>query len=436
MSQCKNGLRHQSKLDGGRRLSCELLEMRQMLSANLGIALPVALSSQADDVSAMTQAVIDTSLGARDQALAISAVHVLIDGREATLTSLDQPLVMEVGSSLQIVGIDYRLQGDQPVDGKIAFEGYLNKLIDSRVSTDYSDGRFGGHVQEGELPYGSSSHPGLSGAWNLEAGTESLTLAMVRYGTDEIAVEDRITIRIQAGTPDFVMSPDVTLTGSNKGLVAGRQIRIASTWGNSGEGRYRSYAEVDIYHESDPTRVVWSGTQADVVGEGDRQAGEFLNKVRRDGFSRRWIPDLGGKYTLKFDADPENHWAESNEDNNVVTLEITIEDLRQKANGRDAKRGFRLGHHSVQDAPAHDAAFAAAASQAVASPTVRPHGEFVSAERSWDEGGFVAQSTHLTPQVTGTNAVAELSPSETGADDWRESVDEVWSIRVDLETID
>ncbi|MGI9429745.1 MAG: hypothetical protein ACR2NM_13875, partial [Bythopirellula sp.] len=217
MSQYTKKPCHKSKTGCGRRLTCESLETRHMLSANLGNAPELVLPSQADVVPAMAQTVIDTSLGARDQALAISAVHLLIDGREVTLTSLDQPLAMEVGSSLQIVGIEYRLVGDElfdePVDGRIAFEGYLNKLQGSRVRTDYSDGRFGGHVQEGELPFARSLHPGLSGTWNVEAGTESLTLVMVRYGADEIVVEDRITIRTQVGTPDFVVSPEVQLKG-------------------------------------------------------------------------------------------------------------------------------------------------------------------------------------------------------------------------------
>jgi hypothetical protein len=436
MSQGKQNRCHKSKADCARRLRCESLETRHMLSANLGQAPELTSPSQADDVPAMAQAIIDTSLGARDQALAISAVHVLIDGRELTLTSLDQPLVMEVGAALQIVGIEYRLQGDEPMDGRIAFEGYLNKLKGSRVRTDYSDGRFGGHVQEGELPFGSSSHPGLSGTWTVEAGTESLTLVMVRYGVDEIAVEDRLTIRTQVGTPDFVISPDVKFRGSNQGLVAGRKIRIAGTWGNAGEGQYRSYAEVDIDHESDPTRVVWSGTQADVLGEGEKDAGEFLNKVRRDGFAKRWVPELGGKYTLKFYADPENHWAESNEDNNVVTLELKVEDLRQKVKGRDATRGFGVGHHSIQDAPAHDAALAAAASQATAHPTTSNDAEPLAPERTADESVLVAQNVQLTPQVSSPPAAAEVDPPGERADEWRESVDEVLSIRADFEALD
>ncbi|MGI9429170.1 MAG: CARDB domain-containing protein, partial [Bythopirellula sp.] len=206
--------------------------------------------------------------------------------------------------------------------------------------------------------------------------------------------------------------------------------------GNAGEGQYRSYAEVDIYHESDPTKVVWSGTQADVVGEGDKDAGEFLNKVRRDGFSKQWVPELGGKYTLKFYADPENHWAESNEDNNVHTLEIEVEDLRQKVKGRDATHGFGIGHHSVQDAPAHDAALVAAASEATASQTVQHDAKVVTLERSSDESVVFAQNARPASQVSSAHTAPEADSSDAPTDEWPESVDEVLSLRINFETLD
>ncbi len=320
-----------------------------MLSANASAAPELQSAATPDFTQAVIADAVDSSLGARDQALAISAVHFLIDGREVTLTSLDQLLEMEVGSSLQVVGIDYRLNGEEIVAGKIAFEGYLNKLRGSRLRTDYGDGRFGGHEQEGQIAFGESSHSGLSDAWKMEAGSESLTLVMVRYGADQVAVEDRITIRTQVGTPDFVIDPEVRIKGSSKGIVVGRAVKIYGVWSNEGAGTYRSYAEVDIYHESDPTKVVWSGALADVVEGGESDKGRFLNKVKRDGFSRNWMPDLGGTYTLKFYADPENSWNESDESNNVVSKTIEVEDLRKRSTRRDAFLGFGFNHHSVDD---------------------------------------------------------------------------------------
>ncbi len=358
MSQSKN----KPSKHSGRKLSCETLEKREMLSVNAGLAPALVVPSVPDADIAVVRSIVDSSLGARDQSLAISAIHVLIDGREVTLKSLDRPLEMKVGSKLQIVGIDYRLNGEEGVSGKIAFEGYLNKLHGRRVRTDYRDGRFGGHEQDGALPFGSASHSGLTDAWEMKAGTESLTLVMVRYDKDGATVEDRVTVRTQVGTPDFVINPEIRIKGSSKGVVVGRRVNIYGAWGNQGEGRYRSYAEVDIYHESDPNKIVWSGAIADVVDAGDFDKGQFVNKVKRDGFAKRWVPELGGTYVLKFYADPENQWSESNEDNNVVEVKLEVKDLRHQARGRDASHGFGFNHHSVVDAPSHDAALAIAAS--------------------------------------------------------------------------
>ena len=420
---------------GGRKLRCETLEKREMLSANAGIAPVLELPSLPDSEVAVVRALEDNSLGAREQTLAISAVHLLIDGREVTLQSLEQPLEMKVGSSFQVVGIDYHLHGEEGVSGKIAFEGYLNKLHGSRVRTDYRDGRFGGHVQEGELPFGASSHPGLNDAWKMQAGTESLTLVMVRYGADGATVEDRITVRTQVGTPDFVIHPEIKIKGSNKGVVVGKRVKIYGAWGNQGEGRYRNYAEVDIYHESDPSKIVWSGTIADVVDAGDFDKGRFVNKVKRDGFSRSWIPELGGTYTLKFYADPENQWAESNEDNNVVTVELEVKDLRQRTRGRDASRGFGFNHHSVNDAAANDAALAAAASTLNPSPVSDLKVETLSLGDTGEQtdGGItetVVDKALATPGAAAANATGQntkknsMDRGELASEDaWLEVID-------------
>lgn len=328
----------------------------------LSVNAPAAFHAATDDSASLPAAVapaIDDSLAGRDQALAISAVHLLVDGREVSVTSLNEIVEMEVGSTLEIVGIDYRLLGEESVSGKIAFEGYLNKLRGASVATDYSDGRFGGHEQEGELPVGSAAHSGLEGEWKLAAGTESITLVMVRYGANEVAVEDRVTIRTQVGTPDFVMYPKVVVRGSSRGIVTGEKVQLYGAWGNVGDGTYRNYMEVDIYHESDPTKIVWSGAIASVTTAGDYDSGEFLNKVSKDGFAKRWIPELGGTYTLKFYVDPENAWNEADEDNNVGTATLDVQDLRQVSRGSDTSFGRGANHHSFADTVTPDLSAAA-----------------------------------------------------------------------------
>lgn len=442
MSGCRKPRCNETKGDCSRRLSCEALESRQMLSVNAGGLPALEAPSQQDTVPAIVQSVVDNSLGARDQALAISAVHLLIDGQEVTLNSLDQILEMEVGSSLQIVGIDYRLHGEDVVDGKIAFEGYLNKLKGSNVKTDYTDGRFGGHEQAGELPFGSASHGGLNDAWTMEAGDESITLVMVRYGADEVAVEDRITIRTQVGTPDFVMHPEILVKGSNKGIVAGKTVKLYGAWGNVGEGTYRNYMEVDIYHESDPSKIVWSGAISDVTSAGDYDKGQFLNKVDRDGFSKKWIPELGGTYTLKFYVDPEQTWNESNEDNNVGYAKLEVQDLRQVDRGKDASRGQGTNHHSVVDSPATLEILAAAnafraeatkanplASQQVEQPADQAGEE----DHATYEFAFAnAQDAQAHPSTTQATGRLANEKSATGGDDvsddqWLDAIDKAFS---------
>lgn len=433
MSNCRK-----LKSDCSRSLRCEALEKREMLSANAGSMPQLQLPSEPEFVPAVIAPAVDNSLGARDQDLAISAVHLLIDGREVTLSSLDQLLEMEVGSSLQIVGIDYRLNGEEVVSGKIAFEGYLNKLKGSRVRTDYDDGRFGGHDQQGELPFGSASHPGLNDAWKMEAGTESITLVMVRYGADGVAVEDRITIRTQVGTPDFVFNPEVRIKGSSKGVFTGRSVKIHGVWGNAGEGTYRNYAEVDIYHESDPTKIVWSGTLADVVDAGEYDKGQFINKVKQDGFSKSWIPELGGTYTLKFYVDPENRWNESSEDNNLVVAQVEVQDLRYRSPKHDSSSGFGFNHHSVPDVASHAAALASAASLLNASQSSSSEAAGHSTEESSDqvqedvkdlvvEVAFAdngAVEVRVQDAVKAESNRAEESPS----DEWLEAIDTALSM--------
>ncbi len=423
-----------SNFKADRRLQCESLEKREMLSASTGWMPALDLPSQPDHEFALVQSIEDTSLGARDQSLAISAVHLLVDGREVTLKSLDQPLVMEVGSSLEIVGIDYRLNGKATVNGKIAFEGYLNKLHKSGVSTDYRDGRFGSHEQQGDLPFGQASHSGLKGAWKMEAGTESISLVMVRYGVDEIAVEDRLTILTQVGTPDFVIHPEIDVKGSGKGLVVGKQVKISAAWGNEGDGRYRSYAEVDIYHESDPTKIVWAGTMADVVDAGDYDKGRFKNKTPRDGFSQHWIPELGGTYVLKIYADPENRWAEADEANNVLTTKVEVQDERQIGRGRDAQHGFGFNHHSIIETPSHDATRALASSPLHTSHNTTDHGVDAASQADTQkhvaEEKFAEISLNLSANrsIAPVRSTAASTPSEASSNQaenqaWLEAID-------------
>jgi len=327
-----------------RTLRLEPLEARQVLSGNPLACGSMDLNSGPDSAPAVEQSIIDTSLAARDQALAISAIHLRVGGEEVTIKSLDELVKINIGDKLEVVGIDYRLNSGEVISGKIAFEGYLNSLKDSKLVTDYSDGRFGRHEQQGQLAEGQTSHGGLEGGWEMQAGTESLTLVMVRYDASGNTVEDRVNIRTQVGTPDFAISPRVILRGGGAELTVGKQTKIYGTWANLGEGTFRNYAEVDIYHESDPTKIVWAGTLAKTLGAKQAVIGEFRNASSDEQFSKRWTPELAGNYIIKMYADPEQNWQESNEANNVTEMTVTVDAGKGKV--RDA-----LKHRAIAEQP-------------------------------------------------------------------------------------
>ena len=333
--------------DRYRQLRVESLETRQMLSANSLLYAPADADSTAFEAPAQQRILEDSELGARDQKLAISAIHLLVGGEQVTVTSAAQVVEMNLGDSLEIVGIDYRLANGEILSGKIAFEGYLNKLDGSDLKTDYSDGRFGRHEQEGQIPGGNAKHSGLDGVWKMEAGTESLTLVLVRYGDDgSVTTEDRVTIRTQVGTPDFAMSSRILVRGEQGPVRAGDTTKIYGIWGNLGEGTYRNYAEVDIYHSSNPDKIVWSGALEKTLGGRQAVLGEFHNGPDSK-FSERWIPVESGVYVLKFYTDPEKSWNESSETNNDNAVKIKVLDAKHQTRS--------VGRHVVDSAPADQA---------------------------------------------------------------------------------
>ncbi len=298
-----------------RRLLGEQLESRQVLSGS-------SIEAPADE------AVTAASLAEEDEVLAISAVHIRVGDKEYTVRSDNDVVAVDPGQHLQVVGIDYRLADGVELEGKVAFEGYLKKLKRRGSSYDYNDGRTGRSVQNGIIPKGTSHHPGLRGGWDMRQGYEKLQLALVRYNGDGPMVEDRVTIRLQVGTPDFEMSA-ARIRPRGGVTVAGNTTRIIGAWRNLGEGRYRNYAEVDVYHASDLSKIVWVGSFTRLT-RGHRYArGEFLQ--RHDKFSTRWTPEEAGTYVLKFYADPEDRWVEKDETNNGIIMKLRVFENRREA---------------------------------------------------------------------------------------------------------
>ena len=373
--------------NGRRGLRFEPLESRQVLSASLPTVDSTGFVEPVDSTMAVFDTAIDEGLAARDARLAISAIHLRVGDRSITINSLDQLIKMEVGDRLAVVGIDYRLAEGVEVSGKVAFEGYLNKLKGSKLRTDYSDGRFGRHEQDGQLPTGESSHGGLDGEWTMKAGTESVTLVLVRYDESGATVEDRVTLKTQVGTPDFVMSSRAIATSRGGQLVVGETARIYGLWANVGEGTYRNYAEVDVYHESDPSTIVWAGTLSRTLGGNQAVIGEFHNSASDEQFSKRWTPNQAGNYVLKFYADPEQSWDEVSEENNVTTIKVTVKEHSRWSD-------FARKHRTVE-APPMPVPQVLDAARTLVSGSVT-HDEVTAADSTTPPQGAVADDLRLS----------------------------------------
>lgn len=262
------------------------------------------------------------TLAQEHEVLSITAVHVRVGDKVFTVRSKTDIVPVTPGQELQVIGVDYRLRDGETLEGKVAFEGYLRKVSNKGTSAfDYRDGRQGKSVQNGEIPEGVSSHPGLRSGWTMESGYERLLIAMVRYNGNGPIVEDRVSFRIQVAKTDFEMTK-VKLRPDDGLAVAGKEIRLYGGWRNLEKGRVKDYAEVDIYHESDRRKLVWVGSFTRVANGNGIAKGEFTQRYNK--FSERWTPDRAGTYTLKFYADPEDRWVEENEDNNVIVVKIKV----------------------------------------------------------------------------------------------------------------
>ena len=114
-------------------------------------------------------------------------------------------------------------------------------------------------------------------------------------------------------------------------MKAGEWAKFKGEWINDGDGTFWTYAELDVYHESDLTNPVWVGTLTGETGPGDSEGGTFENTTD-DAFDRWWRPDRTGTYLVKAYVDPEAAWHESNETNNIVVFKMNVIESNKKGN--------------------------------------------------------------------------------------------------------
>ena len=291
------------------------------------------LSASTDEGMGPFQTLVDG-----DDPLSITTVTVEVAGESFVLRSQSNVIHIPPGENLQVVGVDYRLKSGETLSGKVAFEGYLRHVTTSgdpagETFFDYGDSRQGKSVQSGDIPAGESSHPGLDSGWAIETGTDQLLISMVRYGGTGPVIEDRVRFDIQVGEVDIELK-DVSIDPSGRYALVGEQIRLFGQWRNLNEqgGLIRDYAEVDIFHSSDLQTPVWVGSFTHVIEAKGFASGEFTQRYGK--FDEFWTPDRAGTYVLRFSADPEDRFAEVDEDNNRIVVELTVFSSEDEAKGK------------------------------------------------------------------------------------------------------
>ncbi len=327
----------------------EPLEARMMLASDVLPGNPEEAQPLESDPSDTVELAPEASSTdtTETHAFHINSLHLKVNGRDVAVTNW-QRLEMNVGDTLEVVGVDYKVHADGQLDGLVALEGYLRKpdSSDPFGQIDYSDGRFGAPESNGPIAAGHNYHSGLEGSWNVEAGWNRLLVTMMRYTADGGSVETTFSVTLQVGQPDFVLRPE-----RPKKLRVGEEATILGGWGNAGQGQYYNYSEVDISHVSDMNNPVWVGVLVGTAGAGLMLDGEYVNPTENDAFAERWTPQEEGEYRAYFYADPEHSWAESSESNNreVVTFKVRQAKETNKSDESDRSRDKTSSKESRSD---------------------------------------------------------------------------------------
>jgi hypothetical protein len=257
------------------------------------------------------------------QSATIQALLLRINGKELWLERSEARVFLVEGDELEVIGARLATTDElEATGGVLQLEGYV-RMPHRRSELgefDYDGGRFSGGMAVSSIGQ-RDVQPGLNGGWEVGAGFNRMSVALVHYVDGDVAVVDRFFVNLQTATPDFVISGG--LHGGNSAFKTGQWAKFDGEWSNKGGGEFWTYAELDVYHESDLTRPVWVGTLTGETGPGDRRKGTFENNSD-DAFDRWWRPQHEGTYVVKAFVDPENTWHEGNEGDNVVTFKVSV----------------------------------------------------------------------------------------------------------------
>lgn len=251
----------------------------------------------------------------------ITSVVVAVNGEEIELNPRTGSLQLESGDTIEVKEIRF---ASGAIDGVFASEGYVNKLGDSNAASaiDYSDGRFSQRPANPEANGVGGVVGGLADEWVVGAGWDRLTLTLIHYGVDSIETADRVSIDLQVDSADFVFDTEVLDQVHASAVEVGEEVRLPGAWQNLGSGEFHNYAEVDIYHSSDPETIVWAGAIVGTATAGATIEGEFLNT--NGTFSETWTPEVSGDYILRYYLDPELIVTESSELNNRYDITLSV----------------------------------------------------------------------------------------------------------------
>ncbi|MCI0357086.1 MAG: hypothetical protein L0211_01205 [Planctomycetaceae bacterium] len=253
----------------------------------------------------------------------VTALLLRINGQQQWVNQSESRVMVSPGASLEVAGARIDVSGDLVgVGGVLQMEGYLRSStkMDALGEFNYADGRFSNALAVDEAAI-DEVHGGLSGSWQVAAETNRLSVALVHYIGDEVEVMDRFFVQLQTVLPDFEGQGRVQ--GDNRSVKVGQLVQLAASISNLDEGPAVTYLEVDVYHESDPLTPVWVGTLVEQDGNG-RLSGQVRNDNENDTFEKFWRPDRAGAYTIKVYVDPEHHWLESSEDNNIFVFKLDV----------------------------------------------------------------------------------------------------------------
>ena len=134
----------------------------------------------------------------------------------------------------------------------------------------------------------------------------------------------RAQVQLSVGEPDFVFDKLSLDKLQYADVQVGEPFQIYGAWANQGTGNFHNYAEVDIYHSSDRSTIVWAGALAGNASSENRVEGYFVNTRANHGFPEVFTPQQEGQYLFASDLDPEKVSDESNENNNTFDVYVDV----------------------------------------------------------------------------------------------------------------